>query len=45
MFDDYLIDGRFLALVWKLRQNSVVHYDECKQIEELCEEKAATPVG
>ena len=45
MFDDYLIDGRFMALIWKLRQVSEVHYDECKRIKELCEEKSATPVG
>lgn len=44
MFDDYLIDGRFMALIWKLRQ-ALVHYDECKRMGELCWEKAATPVG
>jgi len=45
MFDDYLVDGRFLALIWKLRQVSEVYYEECMKMRELCGEKAATPVG
>jgi Leucine-rich repeat (LRR) protein len=45
MFDDFLIDGRFMALIWKLRQFSEAHYEECKTLENLCREKVATPVG
>ena len=45
IFDNYLIDGRFLALIWKLRQVSLAYYDECEKLKELCREKAATPIG
>jgi glutaredoxin-related protein len=45
MFDDCLIDGRFMALIWKLRQASVSYYDECEDISSLCEKKVSTPVG
>lgn len=45
MFDDFLLDGRFMALIWKLKQFSEAHYEECKDLESLCREKVATPVG
>jgi len=45
MFDDFLIDGRFMALIWKLRQFSEAHYVECGSMKELCRDKIATPVG
>ncbi|CFW92728.1 protein of unknown function (Leucine Rich repeat domain) [endosymbiont DhMRE of Dentiscutata heterogama] len=45
MFDDFLIDGRFMALVWKLKQFSSTHYEECRWMKDLCGEKIATPVG
>ncbi|CAH1764055.1 3148_t:CDS:10, partial [Entrophospora sp. SA101] len=45
ILEKIIIDGRFMALIWKLAQVSEVRYEECKDIKELCKEKAATPVG
>jgi len=45
MFDDFLIDGRFIALIWKLKQFAEAHYEECDSLIRLCGEKTATPVG
>src|SRR4051812_8364934 len=43
MFDDYLIDGRYLAQVWALNQPS--RYANCVSPSDSNSVKAATPIG